>query len=268
MVYVDIIDKACLRFNHFSFSCNGPVDNSAGSLFMGEIMYDVVYILKNDISSDEFRYSLRSVAKNFTYRKVWTFGGCPEDIKPDRKIIVEQEGANKWEKVANTLRMVCRNSGITEDFWLFNDDFFIMQKVEKLHPMIRGDLKDRVESLQDKYGYMTRYARRLRDTEKILMEAGCGTKDFTLHVPMLINRETLQECLDRFPGCPMFRSLYGNYAGIGGTVAEDVKITGLDTVPTGDEILLSTSDKSFRDGAVGEYIRQAFPDMCKYETCR
>ncbi len=44
---------------------------------------DVVYILKNDIKSDELRYSLRSVCESFPCRNVVFIGGCPNDITPD-----------------------------------------------------------------------------------------------------------------------------------------------------------------------------------------
>ena len=35
---------------------------------------DIVYILKNGEISDEIIYSIRSVCKNFPYRKIWIYG--------------------------------------------------------------------------------------------------------------------------------------------------------------------------------------------------
>ena len=56
---------------------------------------DIVYILKNDIDSDELRYSLRSVCENFPCRRVIFIGGCPKDIVPDVYIPHEQIGHTK-----------------------------------------------------------------------------------------------------------------------------------------------------------------------------
>ena len=52
--------------------------------------YDVVYLLKNDYASDELRYSVRSVVKNFPYNRIVFVGGKPDDIEPDIYIPDEQ----------------------------------------------------------------------------------------------------------------------------------------------------------------------------------
>ena len=91
--------------------------------------HDIVYILKNDYDSEELRYSIRSVVQNFPYRKLVFVGGCPSDIKPDIYIPDTQEGATKWERSMHSLKKVLDNDELTEDIWLFNDDFFIMDPV-------------------------------------------------------------------------------------------------------------------------------------------
>ena len=83
-------------------------------------------------------------------------------------------------------------------------------------------------------------------------------------MPILVNRAKALEVLEAFPDCPMFRSLYGNYHGIGGVERHDCKISTAKAVPD-DCDYVSTSDASFRTGAVGKYIRQQFPEPCKYE---
>ena len=225
---------------------------------------DIVYILKSDIQPDELRYSLRSVCKNFPYKRVWFYGGCPEGIKPDMMVEFTQTGVNKWEKVNNTLKAICKNGEITEDFWLFNDDFFIMKKLAKLEPMVGGSLYARCARIVKKYGRETSYAAQLQATARELKARGYDRLDYALHVPMLINRAKGLETLRAFKGFPMFRSLYGNMHEIGGVISKDVKIQD-GAVPTGAEALISTNDLSFRDGAVGQFIRDAFPDKCKYE---
>ena len=45
-----------------------------------------------------------------------------------------------------------------------------------------------------------------------------------------------------------------------------MKIQDAEKEPTGREVLLSTDDKAFNNGKVGEYIRKMFPEGCRYET--
>lgn len=229
--------------------------------------HDIVYILKNDYDADEIRYSLRSVCRNFPYNKIWFYGGKPEGIEPDNYVEYSQIGQNKWQKVNNTIRIVCMNDDITPEFWLFNDDFFVMKKLEDLQPMVGGTLWARAQKIASKYnGNDSKYSANLRTTARVLRDAGYDRLDYALHVPMLINREKALKTIDTFPDCPMFRSLYGNMHKIGGIISEDVKIQSLVEMPKGNETLLSANDKSFRQGKVGAYIRTAFPDPCKYEV--
>lgn len=227
---------------------------------------DIVYILKNGDISDEIIYSIRSVCANFPYRKIWFYGGQPEKIRPDFAVAISQKGNNKWEKVNNTLKEICKNDEITEDFWLFNDDFFVMKKVRKVEPMVGGTLWSRAQKVASKYGGRdSKYSSQLKDTARVLRDNGYDRLNYALHVPMLINRKKALLTLEKFPNCPMFRSLYGNHHKIGGIVTEDVKIHSEIELPKGDEVFLSTDDNSFNNGKVGEYIRNAFPDPCKYE---
>ena len=226
---------------------------------------DIVYILKNGETSDEIIYSIRSACKNFPYRKIWIYGGKPEGIMPDGYVEYSQQGANKWEKVNNTIKLICQNEDITADFWLFNDDFFVMKKIRKVDYMVGGTLWYRAQKISKKYGGRdTKYSDMLRETARALRAKGYDRLDYALHVPMLINRKKALKVLDEFPFCPMFRSLYGNYCKVGGVLADDVKITDEITTPA-DMAFISTDDNSFANGAVGKFIRDAFPDKCKYE---
>lgn len=228
--------------------------------------HDIVYILKNNYTSEELKYSLRSVCENFPFRKIWFYGGRPEGIEPDEYVEITQAGDTKWDKVTYTLRKICSNSDITEDFWLFNDDFYVMRKVKHLEPMIGGTLQARIRRIASKHGGVdSKYSAQLRRTAEILANYKLDTLDYAMHVPILINRAKGLRTLDKFKGFPMFRSLYGNHHRIGGVVINDVKIQDCNQVPTGDEILLSTNDRSFRAGEVGRYLRDRFNTECRYE---
>lgn len=224
-------------------------------------MYDIVYFVKDSEENEELRYSLRTL-KNFPHRKVWFYGGCPDGLKPDYHVYVEQNEENKWQNVNKMLRLACKNKKITKNFWVFNDDFFVMKPIDKPTNYYNGDLYKRIVTLEDKFGRITPYSQLLRDVCKELESLGATTKNYTLHVPMLINRDKALE-LFRISDFPGYRSLYANYFNIGGEQMSDVKITSKEKVYK-DGIYLSTDDKSF-EGKIGEQIMEIFPDKCKYE---
>lgn len=224
-------------------------------------MNDIVYFVKDTKSNEELRYSLRSL-KNFPHRKVWFYGGCPDGLKPDHHISVVQDQPTKWQNIFKMYKMACQNDDITDDFWLFNDDFFVMKKVKKGPNWFNGDLYKRVVTLEDKHSGFTPYSQQLRYTLQELEGMGCDTVNYALHIPMLMNRKKGLELTKIIDG-PMIRCAYGNYFKVGGTEHSDVKIDSCDKLYKDGEYL-STNDKSFA-GAVGKQIADLFPEKCKYE---
>lgn len=222
---------------------------------------DVVYILKKDVQPDELRYSLRTVEKNFPHGRIFFFCGRPEGIKPDAFVPFEQLGATKWEKATSTYRKIC-DSDVTDDFWLFNDDFFIMERITELPYMYRGTLKERIDDLRVRHGN-SGYCMNLEGARLELESLGFESLDYALHIPMLINKQKAIETLNTFRS-PMFRSLYGNYAKVGGIKADDVKIYSAG-LPQPGQALLSTSDASFKHGRVGKIIRDKFSERSQWE---
>lgn len=224
-------------------------------------MNDIVYFVKESESNEELRYSLRSL-KNFPHRRVWFYGGCPKGLQPDQHIFVKQDKENKWKNVSTMLDLACRNNYITKDFWLFNDDFFIMEKINKPRNYYRGDLYKRIVQLEDKTG-LTPYSQLLRDCAKECESLGFTTKDFSLHIPLKINRINML-CLRNMTDFEGFRSLYGNAYTNTKYMMNDCKITSLTKEYTSG-CYLSTDERSFESGIVGKQIRSKFQDKCEYE---
>lgn len=225
-------------------------------------MWDIVYFVKDTPDNEELRYSLRSL-DNFPHKKVCFYGGCPKGLKPDIHFEFKQDGKTKWDNVSMMLRSACNNDAITKNFWLFNDDFFIMNKV--LHPVnyFSGDLYKRIVQLEDKHGGITPYSSELRKMCEELEALGCGSKNYAIHYPMLINRQKALELLNTTDN-PMFRCLYGNYTNVKAEWTNDCKVISKVKEWKGSNYL-STVDESFRDGRVGQQIRERFPNKCKYE---
>lgn len=228
---------------------------------------DIVYFVKPDLMNEELRFSLRSVEANFPHRNVWFYGGQPIEMIPDRRAPIAQHGRSRYEKVKNMLIAACESEELTEDFWLFNDDFFILQPQEEMPAWYDGTLYERIVHIEQKrHGTPSDYTHQLRRTVEVLEEAGKRCLNYAVHVPMKVNRKKMLETLERFPTVPMFRALYGNDHEVGGIDAPDVKIhTSDETIPEG-AAFVSTSDSSFINGEVGKQIRALFTEKSRWEV--
>ena len=227
---------------------------------------DVVYIIKNDPTGAELMYSLRSVDQNFPCRKLWIYGGKPRNIEPDEYVPYEQKGSTKWEKVCDTLKQICKNSEVSQNFWLFNDDFFVLKPIEKPFVYYAGTLQDRIDYIETKSRARTLYTIQMRNLVDILELSGCPTLNYAVHIPILIDKDMGLEVLENYPTCPMFRGLYGNYWEIGGKeIPADVKIVGTSIKIPSDWEFCSTLDASFGRGKAGITLREKFSKKSRWE---
>lgn len=226
--------------------------------------FDIVYILKEDINPNELRYSLRSVAENFPHRFVWFVGGQPAGFKPDRAIIHKQTGANKWERIRSSLLRVVKEPELSESFFLFNDDFFIMQpQGEGFINFIDKTLQWRVDDLRKTFPYLNHYGRTLEKANAELKQRKATTLNFEVHMPFLMEKSkalTILQC-----SSPQMRSIYGNLNAVPYVQHDDVKVYDLEQVPEQSDYL-STSEVIFENGKVGEYIRSRFPFPSCFEV--
>ena len=228
--------------------------------------YDIVYVLKNGIAPYELLYSLRSVDQNFPHNSVWFYGGDPVQVKPDHMISYIQSGENKWDKVRNTLIRICENDSITENFYLFNDDFFVLKPVtDEFVNWAYGTLQERIDEILEENKQPSKYTSHLDAMQQVLRGHGYDTVNFDLHVPMLVNRADALEVLNADLPATLFRSLYGNVKHIPYIEHEDVKIYDQDSIPKDSWDYCSTQNVSFLTGAVGRWLRTKFNEPCRFE---
>lgn len=229
---------------------------------------DIVYFVKDTFMNEELRYSLRSVCANMPHKRVWIFGGRPMNIEPDVHVKVKQEGNTKWDRVRTMFRMAAENKEITDDFLLFNDDFFIMQPTDHIDPMYRSSLQDYIKVIEDNYMHKpTSYTKLLRSCDAELESLGVTRYAYELHIPFIFNKEKLLKIINNFPDQHCTRTFYGNLFGIGGEKRSDVKIfsdkPGFDYKTSQ---FLSTDDSVVNvNNDVWRYIRKQFPKKCEYE---
>ena len=232
--------------------------------------HDVVYFVKDVDSNEELRYSLRSLETNWQFREVWFYGGCPNGLKPDHHVGLEQTAPSKWEKVRSMLYQACLNDELTDNFWLFNDDFFVLKFTgEDMPPQYNGTLENRIERIERRHGGIpNEYTKRLRHLVDTLDGAGLDRLNYAVHKPILINRKKMLEVLDKFPDEPMSRALYGNYWKIGGVSEHDMKIQlfDYDIKKVEQWPFVSTDDRSWLYGTVGEFLREKFNQRSRFEV--
>lgn len=226
-------------------------------------MRDIVYILKKDIDPYELTYSLRSVEKNFPYNRVWFVGYKPEGLTPDVELYHEQGGVNKWDLIRSSMWKAVHDERLTDEFFLFNDDFFVMKKVKgEFVNFAEKKLTFRINELQKQFPRFNPYARTLIKMREELICQGFDEVNFEVHLPMLMNKQKVIESIYKVSS-PQMRSAYGNINRIEFVEVDDVKVYDLESVPDTD--YLSTNDNTFRDGAVGEFIRNKFKKPSRFE---
>lgn len=229
---------------------------------------DIVYCVKDTPTNEELRYSLRSL-KNIPHRKVWVIGGCPDCVNPETVncIKMEQTGNNKWKKSNSSVKLACETEGVSDNFILFNDDFFVMKPIEKLDYYYHKTLGYRVQELMTRttnWGY-SGYARRLLDESRSLKFMRKSTLNYAVHIPMILNKEKMNYLFKEYPDKVISRALYGNYYEVGGVDVEDVKIYQMDEEPDKKSVFLSSTNDSFAKGEVGKYVRKKFKKASEYE---
>lgn len=226
---------------------------------------DLIYILKADIDTDELKYSLRSVERNFPINRVWFVGGQPKGLEPDIRLKHEQIGNCKWEMIRSSMWKAVSDERLTEDFFLFNDDFFVMKPVDtdSFRNFVDGTLERRIDELHSESG-MNAYTRTLFKLEQELKTLHEPTMNFDVHLPMLINKEQVRSTLYKCSS-PQMRSAIGNINRLPFVIHNDVKVYDLESVPV-NETYLSTNDETFQKGNVGKYIRETFTMKSRFEV--
>jgi len=239
---------------------------------------DVVYLFKEDPenNSQELRYSLRSL-KNIPHGKVFIVGEKPDWATNIGHIPVSQS-KTKGENVMMNLLTAAGSEQISDDFIMMNDDFFIMKKIQNMPDLNFGDMKSLITRYVTRYPEGSGYIDNMKKLYEVLTELGYGQPiSYELHVPMVINRQNVQELRRSVSGLLyQFRTFYGNYFHIGGDTVGDVKIfinsqhndPSYNNDPKGymsRQTLLSATGGSFKNGKAGDFIKRAFPEKSNYE---
>lgn len=229
---------------------------------------DVVYFVKESTTNEELIYSIRSVVANFPHRKIWIYGGKPSNLSDKNFIKIKQSGDTKWDRVRGMFTDVCLNKEITDDFYLFNDDFFVINPVVEMPVYHRSSLAEHIITIEQKYKDVpTAYTKQLRNCYRRLTGLGYPTLSYELHVPFLFNKGKLLQIMGAFPDVHCSRTLYGNFFELDSVQHDDVKVYDYSKTFDKGFNFLSTEDTSWGPNIAGvkTFIKDRFPKKSEYE---
>lgn len=229
---------------------------------------DVVYLLGTGSGwqNNEFRFSVRSVEKYLLdFRDIYSVGYCPSFAKGI--INVDVQDSTKDRPAFNTytkLMAVCRMDKVSDDFILMNDDFILRQQMKTSDIKFWYDMTLETYLQYYKRNADGRYYARIEETLDYLVQNGMSTKRFSLHYPIIINKEkflTHMSKLDWNNKEYVTRTIYGNAIGEEGVRMDDCK--------TNDpEIAMEFPCFSLKPGVMMQmkhYLMREFPVKSKYE---
>lgn len=233
-----------------------------------------VYIVKHSLVNEELRYSLRSLAQHWPDTEVTIVGFKPPWIVDVNYIPVPQVPGEKHLNSLRNQAAALSSNDLPSEYWSMNDDFFILKPGATEYHW--GFVEDVIQD----YGRKelgNSYYRSMIATWEICRDIGFEKPlSYAAHVPGRIHkdimRDTVRDC-NREGVWVQHLTIANNIAKSGGLQLPhgDVKIYDRhrlvklpDWLP--DSEYVSTYDVSFGRGSIGKWIRERFPEPCKFEA--
>jgi hypothetical protein len=227
--------------------------------------YTFVYICREG-ENEELRYSIRSVIDSFPDADIWVVGGKPDWYVGNHLPVPQTK--SKYNNARENLLQTCHMKDISEEFVLMNDDFFIIDKINKINEYHGGPIREKSARYNQMY-QGGQYARFLADTYYWLTKQKINEPmDYDIHVPMKMKKQNLLKIIGHKN--VLWRSAYGNMFGSGGKEIHDVKVysEGFKTESydwkNPKTPYLSTMDSSM-EGEVLEFLQDRFPNKSNLE---
>jgi hypothetical protein len=230
---------------------------------------DLVVPVRAAAASRQLRWALRSWTANVPHRRVWTVGHRHPWLTDEVGHIPTGQQGTSYANTTLAMRAACSHPEVSGRFVWADDDTYVMRPLPDGMPVLhRGPMRELIAARTDRAGP---YVEELRATYAWLTGRGYEEPlSYDLHVPLPVEKAGMLAALDAAPGHDAHkRTVYGVLAGIGGERADDCKIAYRAPRGFGPETrFLSTMPDAFENGHVGQLIRGAFPERCRYERAR
>lgn len=178
---------------------------------------DMVYVLKNDDIGNDLRYSLRSLEQYGSgYDRIFIIGGNPIYIDHNKVIHLKHcdDHTVAEYNVFKKLVYISNNSDVSEDFVLFNDDFYLLKPIDLSVIPYYYKRKE----ISTVYAYKNTFNDMAMITREFLLKNNKSIYDFKVHSPIIYNKDKLKELVplfkESFKISPLglsLRDLYGNW---------------------------------------------------------
>ena len=184
--------------------------------------------------SEELKYSIRSLIKNFKSPDVVVIGNRPSWYAG--KFISVNQNETKYANVHKNLEAAIASPQIEDKFVVMNDDFYIMEKIDSIGYIHEGTLSNKYREYLEAYASYS-YVKKITSTHDKLVRMGFSDPlSYELHIPFLVEKEKLSEVI-KYKNL-LWRSMYGNMFDVGGDMMSDVKAVSYThlTLPTNREV--------------------------------
>jgi len=234
------------------------------------------YIVRPGDDNDELRWSLRSLVNAPDVTDVWIIGSCPGWVTGVRTLLLPSK-PSKWPNIHQSLEALAACEQISEPFVMMNDDMVFTRPVDELVPIHLGTVTEHIETRRRTQGHMeanNSHVRGMVAARQELRRRGMPDEQilcYESHTPMIFRRAWLADMLATAKLMPFLPcSLYSAGGGPVGVRGQQAKVHETSRLALRNNLehgqpYLSTDDRSFRDGAVGKYVRELFPDPCRFE---
>lgn len=196
-------------------------------------MMDLVYVLGSGSRHADWEIvqSMR-LMKKFAVGmgEFYVVGEIPRTVPAEHFHHIRCEDRHGFPAYNTRLKVTkaCQTAAISDTFLLLNDDFFARADftVGCVPRFSGGSL---AETIAHREHNPNRYWKTLVNTAQQLKARKLPTRDFELHVPMPIHKETFREMVDAFDWTdastmPLWRSCYGNFCTEPGQPLRDMKV--------------------------------------------
>ncbi len=189
----------------------------------------------------ELRYSLRSIQKHVRgIRDIYVVGFLPDFIKDVVHIPFGDEHVCKETNIYRKVLRACQDPNISEDFFFFNDDHFMLEDciADQYQFYHKGDLRMMCRGLRAGNPYRAA----VENTYIVLHKHNnLPTRNFDGHCPIIYNKKFMLDRITRYDWngriSYVLKSLYANTKLIVGEKMADCKIGSNHTVEEIKEII-------------------------------
>lgn len=209
---------------------------------------------------NELKFALRSICKYQHHSRVILVGDRPDWYQGDHIQAADVQGRPEFSVTSKILKGI---KVATEDFILWQDDIYKLN-YNPIKPVFCDTLEHAVA---------TRHQARFYNIMRNTLDKFPDGLYYGGHTPMIINGPRFKDAVSELWSKDMIpKTMYGNYAEIGGELVEDCKIRGTVCYDYAvkwikDRDYFSTSHYGMNRDMV-RLLNELFPEKCKYETAR